>query len=246
MAEGSKAPHGWPGAHLAQVAQAARARRSSTSRFDGVIPFRRSSRLTGTLAMLVAPSQSAQRDRYGIAPNPMARGVGACAIAFAQRSALGRSRLDSGGGTTAVGSRKYGGSADVRVVLRAYGRLASQTWGPAARASGAEGPPGEGIAMDLYVIVRRNGWASPEDLQTAAERSVAEGDKPGSGVRWIRSYVLGAAARASRPPNGGARPTGLAHLHLSRRTADASASLFLPARTRHTPAPTEAVCSRSA
>jgi Protein of unknown function (DUF4242) len=44
--------------------------------------------------------------------------------------------------------------------------------------------------MDLYVIVRRNGWASPEDLQAAAERSNAEGDKPGSGVRWIRSYVL--------------------------------------------------------
>jgi hypothetical protein len=27
-------------------------------------------------------------------------------------------------------------------------------------------------------------------LQVAAERSTAEGDKPGSGVRWIRSYVL--------------------------------------------------------
>jgi hypothetical protein len=44
--------------------------------------------------------------------------------------------------------------------------------------------------MDLYVIVRRNGWATPQDLQTAAERSTAEGDKAGSGVRWIRSYVL--------------------------------------------------------
>jgi sporulation protein YlmC with PRC-barrel domain len=44
--------------------------------------------------------------------------------------------------------------------------------------------------MDLYVIIRRNGWASAEDLQAAADRSAAEGDKPGSGVRWIRSYVL--------------------------------------------------------
>jgi hypothetical protein len=44
--------------------------------------------------------------------------------------------------------------------------------------------------MDLYVIVRRNGWASPEELQAAAARSTAEGDKPGSGVRWIRSYVV--------------------------------------------------------
>ena len=44
--------------------------------------------------------------------------------------------------------------------------------------------------MDLYVIIRRNGWATPGDLQEAAARSTAEGDKPGSGVRWIRSYVL--------------------------------------------------------
>jgi hypothetical protein len=43
--------------------------------------------------------------------------------------------------------------------------------------------------MELYVIVRRNGFASPDDLQAAAARSTAEGDKPGSGVRWIRSYV---------------------------------------------------------
>ena len=44
--------------------------------------------------------------------------------------------------------------------------------------------------MDLYVIIRRNGWASPQELETAAARSSAEGDKDGSGVRWIRSYVL--------------------------------------------------------
>lgn len=44
--------------------------------------------------------------------------------------------------------------------------------------------------MDLYGILRRKGWASPEELQVAADRSAAEGDKPGSGVRWIRSYVL--------------------------------------------------------
>jgi hypothetical protein len=44
--------------------------------------------------------------------------------------------------------------------------------------------------MNLYVIVRRNGWRTPGDLEAAAARSTAEGDKPGSGVRWIRSYVL--------------------------------------------------------
>ena len=43
--------------------------------------------------------------------------------------------------------------------------------------------------MALYVIVRRGGWASGEELQEAAARSTAAGDKEGSGVRWIRSYV---------------------------------------------------------
>ena len=45
--------------------------------------------------------------------------------------------------------------------------------------------------MQLYAIRRRNGWASPDALETAAGISSTEGDKPGSGVRWIRSYVLG-------------------------------------------------------
>ena len=45
-------------------------------------------------------------------------------------------------------------------------------------------------AMNLYVILRRNGWATPDDLKQAAEKSAAEGDKDGSGVRWIRSYVI--------------------------------------------------------
>lgn len=44
--------------------------------------------------------------------------------------------------------------------------------------------------MNLYVILRRNGWATPSDLEAAAARSTTEGDKDDSGVRWIRSYVL--------------------------------------------------------
>ena len=44
--------------------------------------------------------------------------------------------------------------------------------------------------MQLYVIARRNGWASAEDLGVTAERSTTEGDRPDSGVRWIRSYVV--------------------------------------------------------
>jgi hypothetical protein len=44
--------------------------------------------------------------------------------------------------------------------------------------------------MDTYVILRRNGWRSPEELQQAAERSTAEGEKMDDDIRWIRSYVL--------------------------------------------------------
>ena len=45
--------------------------------------------------------------------------------------------------------------------------------------------------MDTYVILRRSGWRSPEELQAAAERSTQVGDEQMSDdVRWIRSYVL--------------------------------------------------------
>ncbi|HEY2537651.1 MAG TPA: DUF4242 domain-containing protein [Solirubrobacteraceae bacterium] len=45
--------------------------------------------------------------------------------------------------------------------------------------------------MDTYVILRRGGWRSPEDLQAAAGRSKKVGDEEMSDdIRWIRSYVL--------------------------------------------------------
>ena len=45
--------------------------------------------------------------------------------------------------------------------------------------------------MDTYVILRRNGWRSPDDLQAAAERSRQVGDEQmADDIRWIRSYVL--------------------------------------------------------
>src|SRR2546423_15538953 len=45
--------------------------------------------------------------------------------------------------------------------------------------------------MDTYVILRRQGWRSPDDLQAAAERSRQVGDEEMSDdIRWIRSYVL--------------------------------------------------------
>ncbi len=44
--------------------------------------------------------------------------------------------------------------------------------------------------MNLYAIRRRKGWDSPEDLRATAQVSAAVGESPGSGVRWIRSYVV--------------------------------------------------------
>ena len=44
--------------------------------------------------------------------------------------------------------------------------------------------------MQTYVILRRNGWQTGEELGEAAARSTAEGDKMPDDVRWIRSYVL--------------------------------------------------------
>jgi hypothetical protein len=45
--------------------------------------------------------------------------------------------------------------------------------------------------MQTYVILRRGGWKSPSDLETAAERSRQVGDEEmPEDIRWIRSYVL--------------------------------------------------------
>lgn len=44
--------------------------------------------------------------------------------------------------------------------------------------------------MQLYAILRRNGWRTPGDLQEAAARSTTEGDNMPDDIRWIRSYVL--------------------------------------------------------
>lgn len=45
--------------------------------------------------------------------------------------------------------------------------------------------------MDTYVILRRNGWRSGDELEAAAARSTAVGDEEmPDDIRWIRSYVL--------------------------------------------------------
>src|SRR5690349_14654752 len=45
--------------------------------------------------------------------------------------------------------------------------------------------------MNLYAILRRNGWKTPEDLHAAAGRSKHVGDtQMPNDVRWIRTYVV--------------------------------------------------------
>jgi hypothetical protein len=45
--------------------------------------------------------------------------------------------------------------------------------------------------MNTYVILRRSGWQSPQELEEAAARSKQVGDEEMSDdIRWIRSYVL--------------------------------------------------------
>jgi hypothetical protein len=49
----------------------------------------------------------------------------------------------------------------------------------------------QGGPMGLYVILRRSGWKSGEELEAAAARSkqVADEQMPDD-IKWIRSYVL--------------------------------------------------------
>lgn len=48
-----------------------------------------------------------------------------------------------------------------------------------------------GLPMNLYAILRRDGFADGPTLQQAAARSTQVGDSMPSDIRWIRSYVLG-------------------------------------------------------
>ena len=43
--------------------------------------------------------------------------------------------------------------------------------------------------METYVILRRGGWRTGDDLREAAARSTVEGERMSDDVRWIRSYV---------------------------------------------------------
>jgi hypothetical protein len=44
--------------------------------------------------------------------------------------------------------------------------------------------------VETYMILRRSGWRTPDELQAAAARSSDEADKTPDDVRWLRSYVI--------------------------------------------------------
>ena len=45
--------------------------------------------------------------------------------------------------------------------------------------------------MDTFVILRRGGWRTGDDLEAAAARSMKVGDEDmPDDIRWIRSYVM--------------------------------------------------------
>lgn len=45
--------------------------------------------------------------------------------------------------------------------------------------------------MKTYAILRRQAWATADELEAAAARSTEVGERMSDDVRWIRSYVLG-------------------------------------------------------
>jgi hypothetical protein len=44
--------------------------------------------------------------------------------------------------------------------------------------------------METYLIMRRNGWRTADELQEAAQRSTLAGENLADDIRWIRSYVV--------------------------------------------------------
>ena len=63
--------------------------------------------------------------------------------------------------------------------------------------------------MELYAILRRGGKATTEELNEAAARSSAEGERMPDEVRWIRSYVSAEQdGRSGRSASTGVEPGG--------------------------------------
>ena len=98
--------------------------------------------------------------------------------------------------------------------------------------------------MDLYVILRRGGWRSPEELGEAAVRSksVADEQMPDD-IKWIRSYVLEEGAGTvgtvcvyqASSPEAIRKHASLADLPVDEIIAVADTVLVRPIRSRRRP-----------
>ena len=44
--------------------------------------------------------------------------------------------------------------------------------------------------METYLILRRSGWRTPDEVRAAVARSSEEADTTPDDLRWLRSYVL--------------------------------------------------------
>ena len=44
--------------------------------------------------------------------------------------------------------------------------------------------------MQTFMILRRNGWGTPPEVEAAGARSSEEGQKMSEDIRWIRTYVF--------------------------------------------------------
>ena len=44
--------------------------------------------------------------------------------------------------------------------------------------------------METYVVLRRGGWRTPDELEAAVDRSREAGETMPEEVRWVRTYVV--------------------------------------------------------
>ena len=50
--------------------------------------------------------------------------------------------------------------------------------------------PSVECAMETYIIVRRGGWRTTDELREATQRATAAAERMAEDIRWLRSYVL--------------------------------------------------------
>ncbi len=84
-----------------------------------------------------------------------------------------------------VYSFAFGSAGALEIVNRAHSEIVDYTFffNPIQYQTGD-------MKMNLYAILRRDGFTDGPTLEQAAARSTAVGDDMSEDIRWIRSYVL--------------------------------------------------------